>query len=109
MTNAVHDLTGVVDCAVISAELNNGQTEGTLCVSLFRTNFTNHVAQVRFVKAVLINAADEAVCIAGRFKINGGGAGLQQGTVVIGFVIVAVEKNQIARCEESIKDNLVGS
>ena len=108
VTNAVDDLTSVIDRAVVCAELDDRKAERTLGFCFFRTHFADHVAQVVLFEAVFINTADETVGIAGRFKINGSGAGLQQGTVVIGFVIVAVKEHQIARCKQSVEHNLVG-
>ena len=108
MTNAVDNLTSVIDRAVVCAELEDRKAERALGFSFFRTHFADHVAQVVLFEAVFINTADETVGIAGRFKINGSGAGLQQGTVVIGFVIVAVKEHQIARCKQSVEHNLVG-
>ena len=41
MTDTVNNLTSIVNSAVVCAELNNGKTERTLCVSFFRSDFTN--------------------------------------------------------------------
>ena len=108
VTNAVDDLASVIDRAVVCAELDDRKAERALGFGFFRTHFADHVAQVVLFEAVLINTADETVGIAGRFEINGSGAGLQQGTMVIGFVIIAVKEHQIARSEERIEHNLVG-
>ena len=109
VADAVDDLAGVVDRAVVRAELNHGEAEGALGAGLFRTDFSNELAQIRFVEAMLVNAADEAPGIAGRFKIDGRRARLLQRAVMVRLVIVAVKEHQVARREERIEHNLVRS
>ena len=93
----VDHLAGVVDCPVVSAQLDHGQAEGALFIGLLRGHFANQAAQVFFVEAVCVNPADKAVGIAGCFQVNGGGACLQESPVVVGLMVVAVKKHQVAR------------
>ena len=102
MTDRVHHLTGVVDRAVIGSQLNHRQAEGTLMFGFFRSNFTHQATQILFIKAMRINAADKAIRVSSRFKVNRRRTGLKKSTVMIRFVIIAVKEHQIARCQHGI-------
>ena len=90
MSDFVDDLSGVVNRAVVSAELNDGKTERALGVGFLGALFSNEVAKIFLVKAFFVNAADKAERIARSFEINRCGAGLQQSTVIHGLMIVSV-------------------
>ena len=68
--NLIHHLTGVVDGAIVSAELDHRQTERTRIARTARCNFGHQLAQVLFFKTVGVNAADKAVRVARGFQID---------------------------------------
>ncbi len=70
MSDFVDDLSGVVNRAVVSAELDDGKAERTLGIGFLRTLFSDEVAKILLVKAFFIDAADEAERITRGFKIN---------------------------------------
>ncbi|MCY1360699.1 hypothetical protein D9M69_473360 [compost metagenome] len=55
-----------------------------------------------------VDTADETVGVARGFQVDRSGASLEQGALVIGFVVVAVEQHQIAGSEQGIGDHFVG-
>ena len=78
MTNTVDDVTGIIQRPVISTELDNSQAERSLSLSFFRVPFGCQLAQIRFIEAMGVNAADKTVGIAGRFQINRRRPGLDE-------------------------------
>ena len=104
----IHHLTRIVDSAVIGAQLNDRQAERTRIIGFLRCGFTNLLAQVAFVKAVLINATDETERVTRRFQIDRRRASLNQRAVVVRFVVVAVEQHQIAAGQQRIGHHLIG-
>ena len=71
VANLVDHLAGVVDGAVVGAELDDRQAERAGFVGAFRRHFADLLAQVAFVEAVRVDAADKAEWIAGGFKYTG--------------------------------------
>ena len=69
-SDAVHHLTGVIDGAVIGAKLNHSAAEGSRRIGLFGRNLSHAAAQLRLVKARIINAADKPIRIARCFQIH---------------------------------------
>ena len=109
VTDGVNHLTGVVDRAVVGAQLNDSQTEGALLIGFFRRHFTNEPSQIVFIEAVRVNAADKTVGVAGGFQVNRRGAGLQERAVVVGLVVIAVKEHQITRSQNGVQYHFVGS
>ena len=108
VTDGVDHLTRVVNRAVVGAELNDRQPERPRRRGLLRRHFADLLAQVAFVEAVRIDAADKAERVAGGFQIDRRGAGLDQRPVVVGFVVVAIEQHQIATGQQRVGHHLVG-
>lgn len=90
MADAVDDITGVVQRAVIGVELDDGQAEGPFGFCLFGISFGCQLAQISFIEAVVVDAADEAVRVSGRLQIDRFGPGLNEGTDGNGLVVIAV-------------------
>ncbi|VVO38621.1 hypothetical protein PS726_05583 [Pseudomonas fluorescens] len=107
LADAVDHLPGVVDGAVIGAQLNDRQAERPRQLGLVRGDFGDQLAQVVFVETVGVDAADEAVGVARGFQIHRRGTGLQQRALVIGFVVVAVEQHQVAGGQQRVGHHLV--
>ena len=107
MTDTVDDVAGIIQRPVIRAELDNSQAERSLGLSFFRIPFGCQLAQIRFIEAMGVDAADEAVGIAGRFQINGRRPGLDEGPEGHGLVIVAVIKDQVPWRQQGIGDDLI--
>ena len=108
MTDAVDDIAGIVQRPVISAELDDSQAERPLGLGFFRIPFGCQLAQIRFIETVGVDAADEAIGIAGRFQIDRRRPGLDESPESDGLVIVAVIENQVARRQQGIGDDLIG-
>lgn len=106
-SDAVDHLAGVVDRAVVRAELNDGEAERALLVGAFGRDLANELAQILFVKAVVVDAADEAVAVARGFEVDRGRPRLNERAVMVRLVVVAVKEHQIARREERVQDDLV--
>ncbi|MPN56588.1 hypothetical protein SDC9_204278 [bioreactor metagenome] len=70
MTNFIHHLTGVINRAVVGAQLDNGKTEWTCVTSPLRCHFADQFAQVALFKAVGIDPADKAVRVTCGFQID---------------------------------------
>ena len=58
MADAVDHLAGVVDGAVVSAQLDNGEAERAFGIGAFGCDFTNAFADRRFVEIGRWNATD---------------------------------------------------
>ena len=108
VTDLVDHLPGVVDRPVISTKLNDCKTERARLVSLVRRNVTQLLAQIRLIKAVLVNTANKAKRITRRFQINRRRACLDQRTVVVGLMVVAVKQHQIAARQQRIGHHFIG-
>ena len=109
VTNTINDLAGVIDCSIVSAELNDRQAEGALCIRFFKSYFTDQVTQIVFVEAVCVNASDKPIGVSSRFQIHRRRASLQKRAMVVGFVIVSIKQNQVAGRENGVKDHFIGS
>ena len=79
MTDTVDDIAGIIQRPVISTELDDSQAERSLGLSFFRIPFGCQLAQIRFIEAMGVNAADKTIGIAGRFQINRRRPGLDEG------------------------------
>ena len=106
--DAVDHLTGVVDRAVVGAELDDGEAERALFIGALGRNLADELAQVLLVEAVVVDAADEAVAVAGGLEVDGRRARLNERAVMVRLVVVAVEEHQIARREKRVEHDLVG-
>ncbi len=106
--NLIDHLTCVVDGAVVSAKLNDRQAERTRLVGLFRRNFADKPAQIRFVETVVVNAANKAEGVAGGLKIDRRRPRLYQRAMMVGFMVVAVEQHQVAAGQQRVGDHFVG-
>jgi len=106
--DAVDHLTGVVDRAVVGAELDDGEAERALFIGALGCNLADELAQVLLVEAVVVDAADEAVAVAGGLEVDGRRARLNERAVMVRLVVVAVEEHQIARREKRVEHDLVG-
>mgnify|MGYP007122824709 CR=1 FL=1 len=93
VADAVDDVPGVVQRAVIGIELDDGQAEWPFGFCLFRIPFSCQLAQISFIKAVVVDAADEAVRISGRLQIDRLGTGLNESPDGNGLVVIAIVKD----------------
>ena len=109
MADAVNDLAGIVDAAVIGAELDDSQADRAFCLCLFRVLFCNQAAQVVLIEAVIEDSADGAVGVARCFQVNRDSAGLNQCAVGNGFMVVSVIQDDIAGSEYGIQYDFIGS
>ena len=107
MTDTVDDVAGIIQRPVISTELDNSQAERSLGLSFFRIPFGCQLAQIRFIEAMGVNAADKTIGIAGRFQINGRRPGLDEGPEGHGLMIVAVIEDQVTWRQQGIGDDLI--
>ena len=57
---------------------------------------------------MVVDAADEAVAVAGGLEVDGSRARLNERAVMVRLVVVAVEEHQIARREKRVEHDLVG-
>ena len=95
VTYLVDHLAGVVDGAVVGAELDHRQAERPPLASPLRCHFTHQVAQVVLVKAVCVDAPNKTERVAYGLQVDRRGAGLNQCAVVVRFMIITVEQHQI--------------
>ena len=106
--NLIHHLAGVVDGAIVGAQLDHRQTERTRIACTTGCDFCHQLAKIAFFKTVGVNAADKAVRVARGFQIDRRCACLKEGTVMVGFVVITVEQHQVARGEQGVKHHFVG-
>ena len=109
MTDLIYDLTGIVDAAVVGAELDDRETDRALCLCFHRIFFSDELSDIVFVEAVFRDAADGAERISCGFQIDRGRACQNQCAMVDGFMVVSIEENDIARCQDCIQNHLVRS
>ncbi len=83
MTDFIDDLTGVVDGAIVSTQLDHRQAERARLIGTLGRGFADQLTQVRFIEAVLINPADKPKRIACRLQIHRRRACLDQRAVVV--------------------------
>ena len=93
---------GVVDSAVVGAELDDRRAERAGFVGAFRRHFADLLAQVAFVEAVRVDAADKAERVAGGLQIHRRGTGTDQRAVVVGFMVVAIEQHRSPRVSRAL-------
>ncbi|VFS62766.1 Uncharacterised protein [Kluyvera cryocrescens] len=98
----VHHLTRVVNGAVVSPQLNNRQPEWTRGIGLLRRHFTDEFAQIGVIEAVFINPADKTERVARSLQIDRRRPSLNERTVVVGFVVIAVKQHQIATGQQRV-------
>ena len=107
VTDLINDLAGIIDTSVISAELDNCHTDRAFFFCFNRIFFSNQFADIVFIKAMFENAADRTESISCRFQIHRGGTCQYKSTVVDGFMIVSVKKNDISGSENRIQHDFV--
>ena len=95
MADFVDNLTGIINAAVICAELDDRHADRTFCFRFYGIFFGNEFADIFFVKAVFKNAADRTESVSRRFQIYRGGAGENKSTMVYRFVVISVEEDNI--------------
>ena len=78
MTNAVYYVAGIIQSPIIRIQLNDCQTERAGLLRLFRVPFSSKLPQIRFIKAMSINAANKPIGIAGRFQVYRRSPGLYE-------------------------------
>lgn len=109
MADAVNNLACVVNASVIRAKLDDSQADRALSLCLDRILLSDELSDVILIEAVVKDAADGAEGISCRFQINRRCAGNDKSAVIDRLMIVPVEENDVARSEDSIQYNLVGS
>ena len=109
MADAVNNLACVVNASVIRAKLDDSQADRALSLCLDRILLRDELSDVILIEAVVKDAADGAEGISCRFQINRRCAGNDKSAVIDRLMIVPVEENDVARSEDSIQYNLVGS
>lgn len=72
MADFVDNLTGIINAAVICAELDDRHADRTFCFRFYGIFFGNEFADIFFVKAVFKNAADRTESVSCRFQIYRG-------------------------------------
>ena len=108
MTDLVDHLAGVVDRPVVGAKLNDRQAERARLVGLLRRRLADKIPQIGIVKAVVVNPANKAKRVTRGLKINRRGARLDQRSVVVRFVVIAVEQHQVAAGQQRVGYHLIG-
>ena len=83
MADFIDHLARVIHRAVIGAQLDHRQAERARRVGFFRRRFADQLAQVGFIKAVVVDAADKAERVARGFQIDRRCPGLDQRTMVV--------------------------
>src|ERR1700677_2858666 len=110
--DALDDALGVVDRAVIGALFDHRSAEGTFALPrllvLHQRVVTNALAYPRLVEILRADRPNEPIGVTVRRQINRNAAAHQQGSLVRGFVVVAVEQHQIALGDEVGEHDLVG-
>ena len=109
MTDLIYDLTGIVDAAVVGAELDDSEADRALRLCFHRIFFSDELSDVVFIEAVFQDAADGAESISCGFQIDRSSTCQNQCAVVDGFMVVSVEENDIARCQDCIQDDFIRS
>ena len=107
MTDFVDHLTGIVDRAVVGSQLDDCQPEGTRQLCLFCGYVADLFAQIRFIKAVFIDPTDKTKRVTGSLQIYRSRPRLNKRTVVIRFVVVAIEQHQITPRQQRIGDHFI--
>lgn len=77
--------------AIIGTKLNDRQTERTRRIGSFQCHITNLATKVRFIKTACIDTANKTKRIARCFKIDRALSGLNEHTVMIGFVVIMIK------------------
>ena len=108
VTDLVDHLTGVVDRAIVGAELNDRQTERARLGGFLRRDVTDQFPQPGLIKAVLINPADKTKRITGCLKIDRRCPGLDQRPMMVGLMVVTIEQHQIATGQQRIGHHFIG-
>ena len=104
----IHYLAGIVDAAVVGAQLDDSQADRSFSLGFYRILFSHQFPDVIFIEAVFRNAADGAEGISFCFQIYRSCAGQYQSAVVNGLMVVSVVEDDIARSEDSVQHHLVG-
>lgn len=107
MADAFDDLSCIADAAVVGAELDDGETDGTLCFRALGVFLGDEGTDVVLLQTMGGDAADGAIGISCRFQIDGDGTGEDERAKVDGFMIVPVVEDEVAGRKDSIQDDLV--
>ena len=70
VANVVHHLTGVINGAIVSTQLDHCQSERALVTGATRGNFGDQLAKIAFFEAVRVNATNKTVRVTCCFQIN---------------------------------------
>ena len=109
VADLIYDLASIIDAAVIGAELDDSEADRALCLCFYRIFFSDELSDVVFVEAVFQDAADGAECVSCGFQIDRGSACQNQCAMVDGFVVVSIEEDDIAWCQDCIQNDFVRS
>lgn len=107
VTDAFDDLSCIADAAVIGAEFDDGEADGTLCFRAFGVFLGDEGTDVVLIQTMGGDAADGAIGISFRFQIDGDGTGQDKRAKVDGFMIVPVVEDEVAGGKDGIQDDLV--
>ncbi|MNE33797.1 hypothetical protein D3C80_1274880 [compost metagenome] len=108
MADGVDHLARIIDSAIVSAELNDRQAERPRLIGLLRGYLTDLLTQIALVKTTRIDAADKTKRVARGFQIHRRCPSLDQRTVVIGFMVIAIEQHQIATRQQRVGHHFIG-
>ena len=108
VTDLINDTASVVDGAVVGAELEHGEANGSLGLGTLGIDLRDTLADVGFVEAVRVDTTDETERISLGFKVDRLSIGHDEAAMVNRLVVVAVEQDDISRRKESVQNNLVG-
>ena len=108
MADAVHNLTGVVDGAVVGSQLDDSKTDRAFGLCFFRILFCDKAADIVFPEAVLRDAADGTVGIAGGFQIYRCGSCQDKRAVIDGLMVVPVEKDDVPGSQSRVQNDFIG-
>ncbi|SAE12399.1 Uncharacterised protein [Enterobacter ludwigii] len=108
MANVIHDLASVIDGAIVGTQLDHRQAERTRVAGTARRHFGHQLTQIILLEAVGVDAANKAVRVTCGFQIDRRCARLKKCSVVVGFMVVAIEQDQVARSEKGVEHHFVG-
>ena len=113
VADAAEDLGGRVHGAVVGALLDDGDAEGAGALPGLRVRHqrvgADRLAEAGLVERRVVHGADHAIHVAVGGDVDRDAAGEQQGAVVGGLVVVAVEQHEVAFGHQCAEHHLVGS
>ncbi len=107
VTDLIHHLAGIVDAAVICAQLDHRQTHRPLGLRLLRILLGYQRTDVFLAKAMLQDATDRAESIARGLHVHRRRPGQDQSAVIDGLVIVAIKEDNVAGRQDGIQHHFV--